>query len=182
MRKIDEYRVKEIAYVRYLDGDASALDEIAKEYFPILIAFLRRMVGSVEDAEDLAADTLLVLLTHKEKYAFRSSLKTFLMAIAKNKAYDYMRKKRLGSFDDSFYESHSSSSPEKTILDQEYYHEIWKSIHSLKRDQQMALYLIAVEGMTYEAVAGVMKKSQSNVKVLVHRAREKLKKERTELL
>lgn len=169
------YRESEPAYVRYLQGDDDAFDEIAKQYFPLLIRFIEQLVRSVPDAEDLAADTLLELLIRRERYRFQSSLKTYLFAIAKNKAYNFFRKQtRLEPLDSALLPCEESL-PEDLTLERELMDTLRLQVGRMKRDYQAALYLTAVEEMSYEEAAKVMRKSPGQMRNLVFHARQKLR-------
>ena len=76
-------------YRRFLSGDESGFDEILKLYHDSLIFFIHRFVNNYETAEDLAADTFMELLVHKNRYRFKSSFKTYLFSIARHKAIDH---------------------------------------------------------------------------------------------
>ena len=62
-------------YRRFLSGDESGFDEILRLYHDSLIFFINRIVNNYETAEDLAADTFMELLIHKNRYRFKSSFK-----------------------------------------------------------------------------------------------------------
>ena len=92
---------------RYLDGDSGAFDLIIKEYRENLIFFVMRYVRSVSVAEDIAQDAFVELLIHKNRYNFSCSLKTYLFTIAKNKAVNYLRRRKFVSDDEIDPNSHS---------------------------------------------------------------------------
>lgn len=53
---------------------------------------------------------------------------------------------------------------------------IWEAAKSLKADYREALVLKYVEGLSIEEIAGVMNKPKANVKIILFRARNQLKK------
>lgn len=57
-----------------------------KEYFPMVERFVRQNSGRLEDAEDVFQDTMLVLVEklRKDNFQLTASIKTYIMAIAKN--------------------------------------------------------------------------------------------------
>ena len=59
-----------------------------------LLRFARIQTGNAETAEDLAQETLLAALRHREQFQGRAQLKTWLFAILKNKINDYLRHKQ----------------------------------------------------------------------------------------
>jgi len=75
-----------------LSGDKRALRRFYGEYYPKLKAYLQSRVKTSEDAEEIAADVLISALEAVPTFSFRSSLWTFLVAIAKHEVADYYRK------------------------------------------------------------------------------------------
>ena len=80
------------SYRRFIDGDKSAFEEIIDLYRESLILFIYRYTGDLEAAEDLAGDVFVELIIHPGRYRFRSSFKTYIFSIGRNKAVDYIRK------------------------------------------------------------------------------------------
>ena len=56
-----------------------------------LLRFARIQTGNDTAAEDLAQETLLAALRHREQFQGRAQLKTWLFAILKNKITDHLR-------------------------------------------------------------------------------------------
>ena len=79
-------------YRRYLKGDADALGELMKLYRERLIFFAMEFLSSPDDAEEVAAECFAELALHPLRYRFGSSVKTYLFAIARNKALTLCRK------------------------------------------------------------------------------------------
>lgn len=80
------------SYRRYLDGEQEAFGEIVDLYRENLIFFIHRYVNNLDTAEDLAEDVFVELIVHPGRFEGKSSLKTFVFAIARNKAIDWLRK------------------------------------------------------------------------------------------
>lgn len=163
------------AYKRFLDGDQSAFEEIVKEYRYSLTCFVAGIVHDFAAAEDIAADAFARLLIKKGAFGFRSSLKTYLFAIAKNRATDWLRKQK-----------HTAEPTEdladKTLLeDQLFRDEKRKAVNTclarLKDDYRQVLYLLFFEEMSYEQAAQVLKKSKKQIDNLAFRGKQALKKE-----
>jgi RNA polymerase sigma factor (sigma-70 family) len=64
----------------------SAFGELYKAHFGMVNRFIRNNKGRTDDAEDIFQDTMIVLLEklRKDDFQLTASIKTYVMAIAKN--------------------------------------------------------------------------------------------------
>ena len=171
-----------LCYRRYLDGDESGFDELIHLYHDHLIYFIHRYVKNFEAAEDLAADTFMELIVHKKRYAFKSSFKTYLFSIAKNKAIDYLRREKrwLHFSPDEMPTDYEPSlidydSVERTVITNEEMDTLRAVIDTLHTDYATFLHLSVFEGLSLEEIAKIMKKTKKQITNLAHRARQALK-------
>ena len=162
-------------YAAFLQGDTDAFEQLVYTYRHSLIAFLQRFVSDYDMAEDLAADVFVVILERKG-YQPKGSFRSWLFAIARHKAIDYIRKKRsfltLENADDL---PDGQGEPEKLLLAHERREAVRKALASLKDDRRMALLLTTQEGLSYEEAAVAMHKTPTQIRNLCHRAREQLR-------
>ena len=171
-------QVGENSYRRYLEGDEDAFTEVLELYFNNLTLFINGYLNDVHASEDVAIDTMLELVVHKKRYAFRSSLKTYLFAIARHKALNHLKKHRrtvLTPPDEL--ELADRTSLETEVIENERKRRLHRAIASLERDLQTAVHLVYIEGMSYKEAASVMKKSPKQVDNLITRAKARLKAE-----
>lgn len=169
------------AYRRYLDGDESGFDELIRTYHDNVIYFIYRYVKNFEAAEDLAADTFMDLIVHRKRYSFKSSFKTYLFSIAKNKAIDYIRhEKRILLFSTenmpTEYENAliDYDSVERSVITNDEMERLKRVIGSLHTDYATYLHLSVFEGLDNDEIAKVMKKSRKQVSNVAYRARQAL--------
>lgn len=87
-------RTPEELYRAFQKGDREAFAEIVATYRESVIHFLYRYVSNLDDAEDLAEDTFVAVLEHPHRFRFSCSLRSYLFAIARNKALHHLRKHR----------------------------------------------------------------------------------------
>ena len=160
-------------YQRYLSGDDGGIEELLERYGAKLISFIYRFVGDMELAEELMEDSFCDIII-KGGFSGGSSFKTYLYAIAKNKAYSELkRRKRFADVDDiSFIEAAGSS---RDIENKERADAILLALSKLKRDHRTVLYLLYYEDMSYKDTAKVMKRTEGQIKSLAFRAKKSMR-------
>jgi RNA polymerase sigma factor (sigma-70 family) len=90
----------------YLAGDRPCFDELVRRYSGPIHAFILRMVGRPEDADDLTQDVFVQLLKSLPSAKPDLPLKPWIYVIARNKCLDHLKRKRpllfsaLGATDD----------------------------------------------------------------------------------
>lgn len=80
----------------------SAFELLYKFYFPSILSYVKRNMGSREDAEDIFQESIIVLLqkSRSDDFVLTSSLKTYLYAIAKNLWLKRLKTNKLISVED----------------------------------------------------------------------------------
>lgn len=166
-------------YSRFLSGDQDAIEEIIKEYKDGLVFYLFNIVGDIHRAEELTIDTFIKLFYNQPKFKGKCSFKTWLFAIGRNTALDYMRKnKRISevSIDDALDVS-DGRSLERDYIGNEERFRLRQTIDRLKPEYSQVIYLTYFEGFDTTEVAQIMGKSNKQVIDLLYRAKAALKKE-----
>ena len=171
---MEEKTDKEL-YKEFLLGNKVSFEKIVIRHKDSIIYFIQRYVKSVDIAEDLAQDVFVYILIHKKNYRFEYSLKTYLYTIAKSKALNYIkREKRIVALDENQFEDLEEL--EEKVFRNEREEKLKEAIKKLKTDYQNAIYLADIEELSYKEIAHILKKTDSSVKVLIHRARKALEK------
>lgn len=164
-------------YQKYLEGDQSAFEKLVKKHKDHMIYFIARYTKDAEIAEDISQDVFVYLLLHKEQYDFKYSFKTYLYMIAKCRAMNYLKreKKALRNIDyqDVYVEDNKL---EEIVYQNDREKQLRNVLHQLKPDYQAVICLAALEGFKYKEVAKIMDKNVNTVKVLLNRAKKKLRK------
>ena len=167
------------SYRRFRDeGDENGLVEIIRDYKDGLIFYLNSFVGNIHTAEELAEDTFVLLGIKKPKNKGKSSFKTWLYTIGRNRTIDYLRhnsKTAEISIDEYAELISEEKSLELSYIQEERKIIIHQSLRKLKPEYQQVLWLIYFEGLSNKEAAIVMKKSVHNIETLVYRARNALK-------
>ncbi|MGM9680572.1 MAG: RNA polymerase sigma factor [Eubacteriales bacterium] len=166
------------SYRRFLDGDRSAFAEVQNCYFDGLVFFIHRMVHDLYTAEDLAIDTLTELIVYPKRYNFKTSLKTYLFAIARHKALDYLRHRNrytVTELSEAVGREEQDEIPEEMLLHSERKRIVSDAMDRLPDDQRLAVHLIYFEDLSYEDAAKVMRKNRKQIDNLLYHAKKELK-------
>ena len=162
-------------YQKYLKGDNNAFEKLVIKYKDNIIYFISRYTKNTEIAEDISQDVFVYILLNKEQYDFKYSFKTYLYMIAKCRAINYIKKeKKIIKID---YENLyiEDNNLEEIVYKNEENQKIRKVINKLKPDYQAVIYLVFLEGLKYKEVAKIMNKNIGQIKVMLYRAKRKLK-------
>lgn len=167
-------------YRRFLGGDNNGLVEIIREYKDGLIFYLRGFTDDILQAEELAEDTFVKLVTKRPWFSQKSKFKTWLYTIGRNIAVDHAR--RQSRYVEITYADCPEIANEEANLEQTYIREerailLRRAIQKLKPEYRQILWLIYFEGFSNREAAVIMKRSTHSVETLVYRAKRALKQQ-----
>lgn len=161
-------------------------EEIYREFFPKVLSYLRRLVGRHE-AEDLAQEVFLKVSAALPDFRGDSNLSTWIYRIAHNTALDHLRKpslvKAVNESDCPAPEETEQKWPENIpLLDSQLIRRemndcIRGIVDGLPENYRAVLTLADIEGLKNGEIAGVLDLPLETVKIRLHRARARLKKE-----
>jgi RNA polymerase sigma-70 factor (ECF subfamily) len=179
-------------------GDESAFRTLVEMYHAMLVRVARMYVSTQAVAEDVAAETWLAVLEGIARFEERSSLKTWIFRILTNRAKTRgIREGRSLPFsslerDDATVEpdrfhggdhpwpGHWSATPpafpEDRLLAAETRAVIEAAIEALPPTQRAVISLRDVEGWSAEEVCNALTLTETNQRVLLHRARAAVRK------
>lgn len=163
----------ESSYRRFLEGDKNAFDHVFALYYDSLTFFANRYVENIHDAEDIAINTLLELLLHPKRYNFRTPLKAYLFAIARNKSLNFLRDHRKDTVlpEDAEGELADNRSLAEELIKKEEHRALNQALDTLPADLRAAVHLVYFEELSYEQAARVMGKSKKQIDNLLYRAK-----------
>lgn len=157
---------------------ATAATETLAHWRPQLLAFALRRTRSREQAEDAVQETLLAALEGMDRYAGQSSLGTWLFGILKHKIVDgFRRAPREEPLQLSADELiHEGAGPEQSCASRSALAVIDRSLGKLPARTARAFVLREVLGMETPEVCAALSITPSHCWVLVHRARQRLRR------
>jgi RNA polymerase sigma-70 factor, ECF subfamily len=162
-------------------GDSAALETLLVRYQPHLYRFGLRMCGNVEDAGDVAQESLISMARSVRDFRGDSSVSSWLYTIARRFC---IKKRRRSKFAPAREESldapgidaaqrlaDPAPSPEQTATNRELQHVLTRAIDGLEPAQREVLVLRDIEGLSAPEVAKILGVSVEAVKSRLHRAR-----------
>ena len=166
------------SYRRFLDGDDKGIAEIVGEYKDGLILYLNGYVNNIFVAEELTEDTFFRLITKKPKYSGKSTFKSWLYAIGRNVAVDYVRHN--SKMLDTPIEDMENYLSEEKSLEQSYIKEerkliVHRALSELSTDYRTILWLVYFEDFSNKEAAVALKKNERQIINLLYRAKQSLK-------
>ncbi|MDH2903830.1 MAG: RNA polymerase sigma factor, partial [Actinomycetota bacterium] len=176
---------------RFLSGDRESFRTLVERYQPVLVQIARYYVNSTATAEDVAQETWIAVLKGAQRFEGRSSFKTWLFRIAANRARSIAtREKRqipVDSTDPVAGERFNSEGMWKepppsfadVLADAEANAAtvavVRAVIAELPEIQRSVVTLRDVEGLSTSEVASLLELSEANARVVLHRARARIR-------
>ncbi|UCC94911.1 MAG: RNA polymerase sigma factor [Candidatus Omnitrophota bacterium] len=173
--------------MEYTVGNQTALEEIFQRYKKAMFNYALRLLNNRADAEDVVGEVFFVVTSQKYSYQPGAKFSTWLYTIAHNVCIDRIRKRRRIVF---IWSKYDKDSPEYTQWDipdtknlpdtdaekKDTAYHVKKAISRLPFAQKEALILKEYHNLRYEEISKVLHCSKAKVKILIFRARERLKK------
>jgi RNA polymerase sigma-70 factor (ECF subfamily) len=164
---------------RISQGDRSALRELYAAYYHPLVRFMQRITRSLELAQEGVNDVMLTVWGNSTSFGRRSSVSTWIMGIAYNKALKALASRqrwssRFGFHIDDFedrIEAAVEPSEHRDLRD-------WldKALEALPPAQRAVVELTYFSGCSYEEIAAITGCPVNTVKTRMFHARAKLRK------
>ncbi|MDI7216773.1 sigma-70 family RNA polymerase sigma factor [Leptospira santarosai] len=160
------------------EGDQGSYEKFLRLVTGILRSYLIPRISNQEDREDLIQEILIGLHKARDSYREDRHPAPWVFAIARYKTIDYLRKKKVGDRTLSVDNPEIFASPEPIHEDEpENAREILKKwLNILDERQKQILTHLKLEGMSVREVSEKTGLSESNIKVITHRAVQKIRK------
>ena len=177
--------------LRVRGDEPGAFEELVEAFQHRLVAVMHHLVGSADEAEDLAQEVFLRVYRSRKKYRPRSKFSTWLFTIANNLALNALRSRSrrpvvpldvrdsgpLGPRPAEQLARDRTAQPAQRMQQQELVGVIQRALENLNERQRMAVILNKFEDMNYADIAEVMGLTTQAVKSLLSRARTNLRQE-----
>jgi len=187
---------------RLRDGDERAFDDVVTRFYPSMLAVARGYVRSRSVAEEVVQEAWLAVLNGLDRFEGRSSLRTWVLRIVANTAQTRgirearvipvsslqsegeeptVEPERFRGAGDPFpghwwsYPTDWRTVPESKLLSQETLDIVKAAIDELPDVQRAVITMRDVTGCDSEDVCQMLEISEGNQRVLLHRARARVR-------
>jgi RNA polymerase sigma-70 factor (ECF subfamily) len=181
-------------------GDEKVFVELVRRHQAVMMRIALRYLGNRTVAEEVVQETWLGVLNGLERFEGRAALKTWILRILTNRAISRAQREgrsvpfsslgedgdgeplvdpdRFRPKDDRWaggWKSFPQPLPEERLLERETLAMIEAAIAELPERQHTVIVMRDVEGWTAEEVCQALAISEANQRVLLHRARSKVR-------
>lgn len=176
---------------RWRGGEERAFELLVRRHERRIFGLLVRMLGSREEAEDVAQETLLNLHRHGHRFRREARFSTFVYRVAVNAALN--RRRTLGrrrSQMEGLRERQASGDelpvaprgPEASTLGREVRERVEREIRELSPALRAPVVLFDLEGLAYGEIARILELAEGTVKSRIHRGRQVLRRRLADLV
>ena len=157
-------------------GDEDAMAAFYREHGRVVFAQVLLVAGERVLAEEIVQDTMLAVWRGAGSFRGESSVRSWVIAIARRQTRDRLRGRRLRVVDDAFLADQPGSGPgpEVTALDRAELAEVTGAIRELAPAHREVLGLAFGSGLSLPEVAGVLEIPVGTVKSRLTAARTAL--------
>jgi len=163
-----------VAAPAVVPSDAEELaTHLFERYANEIFAYLLRMIGDRETAQDLAQDTFLAAYRARDQIARLENPRAWLYRIAANLVAGHYRKERRRpwlSLDEQDAQHDPSKPPDRVAEDREELVELAQAMAALSEPQRIVLHARYIEALSNAEIAVALGKTEGAVKALQHRA------------
>lgn len=157
-------------------GDEDAMAAFYREHGRAVLAQVLLVTGERTLAEEIVQDTMLAVWRGAGSFRGESSVRSWVIAIARRRTRDRLRGRRLRVVDDAFLADQPGSGPgpEMAALDRAELAEVRDAIRQLAAPHREVLGLVFGSGLSLPEVAGVLEIPVGTVKSRLTAARAAL--------
>jgi RNA polymerase sigma-70 factor, ECF subfamily len=157
-------------------GDEDAMATFYREHGRVVLAQVLLVVGERVLAEEIVQDAMLAVWRGAGSFRGESSVRSWVIAIARRQTRDRLRARRLRVVDDAFLADQPGSGPgpEVMALDRAELAEVRGAIRELASPHREVLGLVFGSGLSLPEVAGVLEIPLGTVKSRLTAARTAL--------
>ena len=153
-------------------GNHAAFDALVHRYQARLLSFLRHMLGSTEDAEDVLQEVFASAFNAMLADERPINARPWLYRIARNRALNHLRRPTATGQDTmDVFERAAGETTADAVHRREDFRLLIADVQELPESQRTALLMREIDALSYEQIAEAMETTVPSVKSLLVRAR-----------
>jgi RNA polymerase sigma-70 factor, ECF subfamily len=162
---------------RAASGDTEAFGRLYDIYADRIYRHIYYRTSNVEDARDLTQEVFTKAWQGLPKYKRTGTpFLGWLFTISHNRVIDYYRTKKDHAYlNPEIIIEDRENSPEKLAEAEFTRQEVRKAILQLPEDQQQVILMSFIEGFEYREIAATLKKTEGNIRVIIHRGIKRMR-------
>ena len=161
--------------------EADSFDQIYQAYFDPVYRYVLSLSEDPHIAEEITQETFFKAMQSLDRFQGKSSLKTWLCTIARNRLISEQRKKKVQPIDDdALSRADPSAGPEESIMRQDESMRIHRLLHHLDEPYREVFTLRTLGQLSFRDIGELFGKSDNWACVIYHRARAKMKEKMEE--
>jgi RNA polymerase sigma-70 factor (ECF subfamily) len=166
---------------RAQSGDMDGFAQLVRRYQGPLMQFCSRMLGSVQDGEEVAQDAFVRVYRHLPRLKPQARFSTFLFGVARNLVLNAIRdagrrdRGRMQTFDAPPEARDTGRRPDQAARVNEIESLLQQCLRLLSPEHREILILREMNGLDYDNIAHVIQCEKGTVKSRLARAREQLR-------
>ena len=177
-------------------GDATAFEELVRQYDRAVLRLAVHLTGSQEDGQDIYQEAFLRAYINLGSFRFECSFYTWIYRIVTNLCLDHLRKRSSRQRDltttispdgeeeqvlDRMPDQRAGTSPERSLISREIKACIVRAMQRLSPRERVVFELKHYHGLRLRTVAGILNTSEGTVKNTLFRATHKLRTQLAEV-
>ena len=157
-------------------ADFEAFEELYRRYMLHVYRFVRAQTADDATAEDITAQVFFRALSSASTFRGDGSYKAWIFRIAHNVLSSWRKRSgRSLAVEEVPDEADPTPSPASQAIAREERGVVWNKVAELPHAQREVITLHYAEDLSVEEIAGVTKKSRGAIRILLHRARHRLR-------
>lgn len=157
----------------------TALEQLYSDYSKDIYRYLFSLCRDASLSEDLTSEVFLAVVKSIGTFRKECDVKTWLFSIARNKWFEYLRRKKRSVETealDEFIELKPSSSPsvEQTFLNDELIKRIYELINE-EKERPRKVALMRIDGFSFYEIGKECGISENSARVMFFRTKEKIR-------
>lgn len=163
------------SYRRFLSLNTNAIDQVLVTYSDALVRFAYSITHDSAVAEDIAAESIAILLTKRRAFRDEGHMRAYLYKVARSKAIDHLRQHRGMVPLEDVEQVLGSGDPEAGMIQNERNEAIYRCLQRLPEQYRQVLQLAYFDGFDVPDIAKITRKNTKQVYNLLARAKAALK-------